>query len=110
MNTKGYVYLLHFDRPLHPAVTNRHYIGYSDDLPARIQAHELGHGARFCQVARQRGIRFRVVRVWHGDKKLERRLKQRKNAPRLCPICGSVQRDMLTELTPAAIADALIPF
>ena len=34
------------------------------------------------------GIRFRVARLWHGDRGLERRLKDRKDAPQLCPICG----------------------
>lgn len=36
---------------------------------------------------------FRVARTWRGDRNFERRLKNRKNAPRLCPICrGSCGR------------------
>jgi hypothetical protein len=35
-----------------------------------------------------KGIRFVVARLWiGGDRTLERRLKNQKNGPRLCPIC-----------------------
>jgi hypothetical protein len=34
------------------------------------------------------GIGFEVARTWDGDRRLERRLKNQRNAPaRLCPIC-----------------------
>lgn len=33
------------------------------------------------------GIPFVLARTWEGDRQLERRLKRRKGAPRLCPIC-----------------------
>jgi hypothetical protein len=33
------------------------------------------------------GIGFEVARTWDGDRRLERRLKNQRNAPaRLCPI------------------------
>jgi hypothetical protein len=37
--------------------------------------------------AAERGISWRVVRTWAGDRALERRLKRWKNAPELCPVC-----------------------
>ncbi len=85
--------MLHFERPIAPGRhTCQHYIGYADDLAARLQAHDTGHGARLTQVARALGIKWRVVRLWRGDRSFERRLKERKEGPRLCPICGHAYR------------------
>lgn len=108
----GFVYLLHFEKPIAPGRhTCQHYIGYAADLAARIQAHETGHGARITQVARERGIRFQVARLWHGDRGLERRLKDRKQAPQLCPICGRGCTVGYAEEIPAeAIKDYLLAF
>lgn len=90
---KGFVYMLHFETPICPGRhTCQHYIGYADDIAARLQAHETGHGARLTQVARALGIGWRVVRLWRGDRGLERTLKNRKYGPRLCPICGRAHR------------------
>jgi predicted GIY-YIG superfamily endonuclease len=85
------VYLLHFDSPISENHTTQHYIGYADDVNARIKEHKAGHGARLTQVANERGIGFEVVRIWEGDRKYERQLKNRKNAPRLCPICKAIK-------------------
>lgn len=80
------VYLIHFDQPLHHA---KHYMGYTDDLPKRMELHRSGKGARLMQVVKEKGITWRPVRVWWGgDRSLERRLKNCKNAARLCPICN----------------------
>jgi hypothetical protein len=83
----GYCYLLHLDQPLNPTRPARHYLGYTKHLPSRMAAHLEGRGARFMQVARERGIGFVISRVWPGDRTFERKLKNRKEAPRLCPIC-----------------------
>lgn len=83
------VYLLHFHQPISPKHTCQHYIGYGESY-ARIAIQRRGGpaAARLCQVARERGIDFTVARVWEeGDRTLERRLKNRKEAPRLCPVC-----------------------
>jgi predicted GIY-YIG superfamily endonuclease len=108
----GYVYLLHFEQPIAPGRhTTQHYIGYAADLAARIQEHNTGHGARLTQVARERGIRFQVARLWHGDRGLERRLKDRKHAPQLCPICGRGHVVGYAEEIPAdEIEDHLLAF
>jgi predicted GIY-YIG superfamily endonuclease len=81
---KGTVYLLHFDSPYKHA---RHYVGYTTDLDARLAAHSKGQGARLLEVVTGAGIGFQVARTWQGTRKDERRLKDRKNAPRECPLC-----------------------
>jgi predicted GIY-YIG superfamily endonuclease len=86
------VYLIHFDQPYKHA---RHYLGYTTDLGARLDAHKRGEGARLMEVITEAGIGWRVARLWIGDcdRRLERRLKRRKNAPRLCPICQGAGSD-----------------
>jgi predicted GIY-YIG superfamily endonuclease len=98
----GWIYLLHFDRPISAAHTTQHYLGYTTDLDQRLRAHRNGKGSRLCQVARQRGIHFRVAEVWVGDRDLERALKRLKNAPKRCPYC---QNTMKLIDYPEAIAD-----
>ena len=86
----GYIYLLHFDRPISDAHTCQHYIGFtSRKLFIRILDHRKGmrSAARLTQVAKERGIGFKVVRTWHGTRNDERRLKNRKGGNDLCPIC-----------------------
>jgi predicted GIY-YIG superfamily endonuclease len=85
---KGTVYLLHFDSPYKHA---RHYVGFTKDLAARLEAHASGQGARLVQVIIEAGITFQLARVWTGTRKDERRLKNRKNAPRECPLCRKSQ-------------------
>lgn len=85
------VYLIHFDRPYKHA---RHYIGFTDNLIKREHAHQCtADGAKLLQVVRSAGIPFEVVRTWDGDRNFERKLKNQKNASRLCPICRSKQKE-----------------
>lgn len=81
------IYLIHLDRPLGHA---KHYLGYTEaeTVTARFQRHKSGYGARLLAAANELGIDYSVVRVWEGSKKLERRLKRRKNSPDLCPVCN----------------------
>lgn len=65
------VYLLHLDTPLPRGVSRRgtplragHYLGYAEDLEARLERHANGTGARMLAVARERGIGWQVARVW----------------------------------------------
>lgn len=81
----GFVYLLHL-RPRYKHA--RHYLGYAQDVAARVEQHQRGAGARLTQVAVENDIALELVRVWKGDRNLERRLKRRKNAPLLCPLCN----------------------
>jgi predicted GIY-YIG superfamily endonuclease len=85
MRTQGTVYLICFNRAYKHA---RHYLGYSENLDKRITDHLCGMGARLMEVVTQAGIEWKVSRTWPGDRKLERRLKNRHDAPRLCPICN----------------------
>lgn len=100
------VYLLHFDQRICDSHPCQHYIGYSRNINRRLDAHMDGQGARLVRVACERGITWRLARVWLGDRSLERQLKNRKNAPQLCPICQAEGRDA------AALVDTTsdIPF
>lgn len=84
MKTK-IVYLLHFNRPYKHA---KHYLGSTRNLDQRISEHLNGHGARLLEVLVLNNISFQLVRTWKGDKKLERKLKNMKCSPKLCPICN----------------------
>jgi hypothetical protein len=81
------VYLIHFDRPLHHA---RHYLGYCVDgnLQVRLIRHRGGHGARILAALRRLNIGWRVVRVFDGDYRLERRLKRQHKIRSYCPVCS----------------------
>ncbi|NCC31138.1 MAG: endonuclease [Chloroflexia bacterium] len=83
------VYLLHFDAPISDKHTTRHYLGYAGNLKQRLDEHATGFGARLTQVALERGITWRCVRTWDGDRQLERKMKNWKNGPKLCPLCNA---------------------
>jgi hypothetical protein len=78
------VYLIHFDKPLCHA---RHYLGFSEDLPGRIQKHRNGQSAAFMKAISKQGISWHVLRIWDGDRTFERMLKDQHNASHLCPTC-----------------------
>lgn len=77
-------YLLHFVTPYKHA---RHYLGYAEDLSARLAQHRSGNGARLTQVVREAGISWVVARIWRGGRQLERKLKRWHSGVKLCPIC-----------------------
>lgn len=84
---RGVVYLLHFERPFGHA---KHYMGWTnsaESLPERLAQHQKGQGARLMQVIREAGIGFMLARCWRGGRSLERRMKDRRYAPRICPVC-----------------------
>jgi hypothetical protein len=97
---RGTIYLLHFDSPIAAGHTAQHYLGWTKYLPARALAHLRGRGAKITQAAHARGIGFSIVRTWPGDRAFERRLKNRKEGPRLCPICRKAHdaRQLVMEL------------
>jgi predicted GIY-YIG superfamily endonuclease len=83
--TKG-VYLLHFSANFSHA---RHYIGYADDIEARVEEHRKGRGACLVRAVVAANITVECVRTWPRQKrKFERKLKNRKGANFLCPICN----------------------
>jgi len=85
------VYLIHCDVPLgdlnNPRGRAQHYLGYTDDLEARLEAHRSGNGSAIMAAVADAHTPWRVVRTWEGGRNLERRLKCQHNAPRLCPLC-----------------------
>lgn len=82
----GTVYLIHFDEPVKRA---RHYMGWTaKPVEERITRHTSGDGSRLMRAVVRAGIGFRVVRTWERvDRNFERTLKNKKCAPRLCPVC-----------------------
>jgi predicted GIY-YIG superfamily endonuclease len=87
----GTVYLLHLSKKI--AGHAGHYLGFTTDLEQRLEDHESGQGARLMEVAKERGIKFELVRTWDRQtRNFERQLKNRKNARFLCPICEEEAR------------------
>lgn len=81
----GTVYLIHFD----PAYKHaRHYIGWARMLDARMKHHQNGTGANLTKVAVAAGSKLVLARTWKDDRNFERKLKNRKDAPLLCPVCN----------------------
>ena len=80
------VYLVHFEEKLHPA---QHYIGFVDkNLEQRIEKHRSNKGAKLLIAVNNKGILWKVVRVWEGgDRELECRLKNCKKSRCFCPVC-----------------------
>jgi hypothetical protein len=98
----GLVYLLHFDRPIGNTASKtgyaRHYTGkQTEDLPARLEAHRAGRGARLMEVSNAAGIGFTLARTWPGTKSRERQIKTQGGASRHCPECGVTPRDQQKE-------------
>jgi predicted GIY-YIG superfamily endonuclease len=89
----GIIYLIHFDTPYKHA---RHYTGWTTDLDARLQAHRQGRGSRLMEVITKAGITWRLVRTWLGGRDRERAIKDRHEAPRLCPECSAPPRPVTT--------------
>ena len=82
------VYLIRLDEKLSGKV--QYYIGYTPRHPlARLKTHRAGKGSRLLAAATERGIHYRIVRVWWGKgRKFERSLKNHKNAKKFCPIAS----------------------
>lgn len=92
----GTVYLIHFDEPIgdtsNPHGSAQHYVGYTDNLPQRIETHRSGNGAAIMAAVQGQGVGWRVVKTWLGERSLERRIKRQHNHKRYCPICNGGKR------------------
>ena len=85
MNTHT-LYLIHFEAKYEHA---QHYLGLSNDLQRRLEEHHIGQGNALMKAVTLAGIPWSVVRTWNdSDRMEERRLKNQKNAWRLCPVCN----------------------
>jgi predicted GIY-YIG superfamily endonuclease len=81
-----FCYMLHFSASFSHS---RHYIGTTHDVVKRVTRHMKGQSnVGFLNAALASGIHFTLVRVWSGGHDVERKLKDRKDAPRQCPICN----------------------
>lgn len=83
----GGIYLLHLNEKMSHS---QHYLGFAESsIGNRVTKHLKGQGARMTQVAAERGIGMTVTRTWpDADRNAERKLKNRKDTPKLCPICN----------------------
>jgi predicted GIY-YIG superfamily endonuclease len=86
----GTIYMLHFLEPYRHA---RHYVGWTDSLTARLDAHQRGHGARLLAIVHQAGIGFVLARTTTGDRHVERAIKNAGGSPRYCPVCTPYPRN-----------------
>lgn len=91
------VYLIHFERAIgnleNPLGQAQHYLGYADDIDARLARHQSGDGARLVAAFVEQGIAGECVRRWEGaTREDERRLHNQGNNPRLCPRCREAVR------------------
>lgn len=68
----------------------RHYLGWTEgNVDARLRVHLAGQGSPLIRAAVQRGLNVELVRTWSdADRNFERKLKRRREAPRLCPACS----------------------
>jgi len=95
-NVQGTVYLLNFLEPMGNPTNTRAiaqlYLGWSLVAADRISTQTAGGGAAIVRAVQAKGIGFVVAATWPGTRSLERRLKNRKCAPRYCPICRQQPR------------------
>lgn len=91
----GYVYILHFSRPLGNPSNRRamaqHYAGFSIDPLARFSEHKAGSGAKITRAAVQQGIDLVIVDYWPAVLLNEYEIKTSvKNTPKLCVLCCQI--------------------
>lgn len=104
------VYLIHLERPIGAMQSEerrsffglpphkvedyephaQHYIGWTTNLDGRLDDHRTGRGAAILRAAGEAGIGWQVVRTWEGGRDLENKLKARKNARAICPVCNPI--------------------
>lgn len=86
----GWVYLIKLDRPYPNGGNPQYYLGWTElDPKIRLQEHRSGRGANFLKHCNDKGIGYKIVRVWRKkDRHFERKLKNQKNLKRHCPICN----------------------
>lgn len=88
----GTVYLVHFDSPFSHA---KHYMGFTEreDVENRLEEHRTNRGSKLLRAVNAAGISWRLSRTWEGmTRSEERKLKNGKRAPRLCPMCQAQKK------------------
>lgn len=85
----GTIYLLHFSQPYKHA---RHYIGWTENVDARLIEHRSGRASKLTAAAVAIGIDFTIARTWQGTRSDERRRHIAGNGARRCPLCREAKR------------------
>lgn len=84
----GWIYVIHFDRPLGHA---RHYVGSTGALRQRLCRHAHGHGSRLTRELHKRGIGFRLGGLFRAKpewmRRIERLCKAHHQAAHFCGFC-----------------------
>jgi len=99
MDTIGNVYLIHLDKPLAHA---RHYVGFAYFPLRRFSHHLNGSGSRMLAACIERGITFRLARVWRKrTRRFERRMKKRAfgSLQQYCKFCVATPQRTLRRRT-----------
>ena len=87
-NVLGTVYLLHFSQKV--ADHAHHYIGWTEGTAEdRLERHKQD-GSPLVRAAIAEGATITIAQTWAGTRELERQLKRRHNAPKLCPVCCAI--------------------
>lgn len=85
------VYILHFEKKFYHT---QHYIGWTkgnsiEAVQKRLKTHLSGKGSKIVRSVVASGIKIEVATIFiNGDRKLERKLKDKKNAKQFCSICN----------------------
>lgn len=88
------IYILHF-APAFKGV--QHYVGWcqEDRLTARLREHAQGRGAALVRAVIRHGSSVYLARsIPEGTPLLERQIKDKRQAKRLCPFCCEVLAHM----------------
>lgn len=89
-STQGELYLFHFHTPLGNLQNARaqasHYVGFSDDLEARIAVQVAGAGAKIVAAAMARGIPYDLYH-WPACLAQEKLVKKTHKTALYCPTC-----------------------
>ena len=104
------IYLIHFQTNFKHA---RHYVGFVEQesgLEERLKKHRGGTGAKLMRAVSNAGIDFLVARVWpNGDRNAERKIKNRKETPTLCPVCNVNAMALATDIGESKSLATLTP-
>jgi predicted GIY-YIG superfamily endonuclease/ribosomal protein S18 acetylase RimI-like enzyme len=88
----AFIYVIHFDTKLAHAA---HYIGCTESLRQRLEAHASGTGARLMEVLLENKISWQLGGLYQTThtnmRRLERQLKNQHNSARFCEICTKQQ-------------------
>ena len=81
------VYILSFSNTIgnkdNPRGQANFYVGYAENVQARLEEHRAQRGASITAAAVQQGMTLTVVAVFEGDRSLERRIKNLKATPKI---------------------------